>query len=114
MPLCQPDALQCVEKIEVIDVKCRRSCEGLYVTSYFKSEMKEDSFSKFWSKVGTDYMKYKGRQVVNFSEELTGIIYFVSLEFGYLKHFYCVELCFISLNLTSSKKDMNGRTATRS
>ena len=64
--------MSCVEKIEVIDLKCRRSCEGLYVTSYFKSEMKEDSFDDFWSKVETDYMKYKGRQTVVFPDELTG------------------------------------------
>ena len=70
--MCQPTEMSCVEKIEVIDLKCRRSCEGLYVTSYFKSEMKEDSFDEFWSKVEADYMKYKGRQTVNFPDDLKG------------------------------------------
>ena len=66
--------LKCVEKIEVINTDCRKSCMGLYVTSYFKSELKEDEFSKFWSEVRTDYMKYKGRQTFNLSEELKGIL----------------------------------------
>ena len=72
IPLCQSDELECVEQIDVIDTECRKSCEGLYVTSYFKSEMKENSFSIFWSKVEADYKKYKGRQEMTFPEDLEG------------------------------------------
>ena len=50
-----------------------KSCEGLYVTSYFKSKLGEDSFADFWSKVEDDYMKYKGRKSVNFPDELEGL-----------------------------------------
>ena len=64
--------MYCVQKVKVIDEKCRKSCEGLYVTSYFKSEMKENSFSIFWSKVEADYKKYKGRQEMTFPEDLKG------------------------------------------
>ena len=62
-----------MEKIDVMDLNCRRSCQGLYVTSYFKSELKEDSFSKFWSEIKADYMQYKGRQTVKFPDELKGM-----------------------------------------
>ena len=73
MPKCQPDQLQCVKEITVEDEKCLKSCEGLYVTSYFKSKLGEDAFADFWSKVKADYMKYKARKTVNFPAELTGI-----------------------------------------
>ena len=72
VPLCKPKDLQCVEKVKVIDEKCRKSCEGLYVTSYFKSQMNEESFADFWAKVEADYMKYKARKAVHFPEELKG------------------------------------------
>ena len=70
--MCKPETMQCVKEIEVFDGQCREGCEGLYVTSYFKSEMKEDSFDDFWSKVEADYMQYKGRQTVVFPDELKG------------------------------------------
>ena len=80
--MCQPNELKCVEKIDVIDSKCIKSCEGLYVTSYFKSEMKEDSFTKFWSKVEADYMKYKSRKIVHFPDELNGISKLLLLSYN--------------------------------
>ena len=70
--MCQPSELQCVNEIEVVDLKCRKSCQGLYVTSYFKSVMEENSFAKFWSKVEADYKLYKGRQAVDFPNDLKG------------------------------------------
>ena len=70
--------------VELIDDKCQKSCEGLYVTSYFKSEMNKDSFANFWSKVEVDYMKYKGRKAVNFPEELKGFSIFFHLKTIYL------------------------------
>ena len=70
--MCQPSKLQCVKKIDVTDEKCGQSCEGLYVTSYFKSKMEEESFADFWSKVKDDYMKFKGRKAVYYPDELKG------------------------------------------
>ena len=73
VPICQPDKIQCVKEITVLDEKCLNSCEGLYVTSYFKSKIGEESFSDFWVKVEDDYMKYKARKTVKFPKELKGI-----------------------------------------
>ena len=73
VPICQPDQLQCANEITILDEKCLKSCEGLYVTSYFKSRMDEVSFADFWSKVKDDYMKYKGRKAVLFPDELKGL-----------------------------------------
>ena len=42
------------------------------ITSYFKSKMDEESFADFWAKVEDDYMKYKGRETVNFPDEMKG------------------------------------------
>ena len=64
--------LQCVKEISVLDEKCTKRCEGLYVTSYFKSRMDDNSFAEFWSKVRNDYMNYKGRNPVLFPKELKG------------------------------------------
>ena len=50
-----------------------KSCEGLYVTSYFKSKLGEDLFADFWSKVQADYMKYKGRKAVNYPDDMKGL-----------------------------------------
>ena len=71
--MCQPKNLQCVKEIVVIDEKCRKSCEGFYVTSYFKSKLDEGSFADFWTKVEADYMKYKGIRLVDFPDELKGV-----------------------------------------
>ena len=68
-----PKELECV-KTSGFDNKCLKNCEGLYITSYFKSEMKEDSFSDFWSKVEDDYMRYKSRKDVEFPEALKGYL----------------------------------------
>ena len=68
--MCKPDKLQCVKKINVIDGQCIKGCEGLYVTSYFKTKMNEETFSEFWSKVEDDYKKYKGRKDFDFPYEL--------------------------------------------
>ena len=72
IPLCMPKQLKCAKEVELIDKNCKKSCEGLYVTSYFKSQMNEDSFADFWSKVRYDYMKYKIRKDVDFPKELRG------------------------------------------
>ena len=73
VPICQPENLGCVKGVTVLDEKCKKSCEGLYVTSYFKSRMDEASYANFWSKVRDDYLKYKAREVVTFPDELKGI-----------------------------------------
>ena len=70
--MCLPGKLQCVKNINLIDEKCLKSCEGLYVTSYFKSQLGNKSFDDFWSKVEADYMKYKGRKTVDYTDELKG------------------------------------------
>ena len=70
--MCQPDKLQCVKEVKIHDEKCLKSCEGLYVTSYFKSKIEEDFLTDFWAEVEDDYMKYKKRQVVNFPDDLKG------------------------------------------
>ena len=71
--MCQPDQLQCVKEVTILDKKCLKSCEGLYVTSYFKSKLGEDLFADFWSKVQADYMKYKGRKAVNYPDDMKGL-----------------------------------------
>ena len=71
--MCHPNRLQCVKQVAKFDGKCRKNCEGLYVTSYSKSKLNEDSFSDFWSKVEDDYMKFKSRMSVNFPDELKGV-----------------------------------------
>ena len=74
VPICQPDQLQCVKNVNIIDDKCISACEGLIVTSYFKSKMEESTFADFWTKVEADYMKYKSRaHHVNFPEEFKGL-----------------------------------------
>ena len=62
-----------MNEIAVLDGLCRKSCEGLYVTSYFKSKMDETLFANFWAKVEKDYMKYKARgKTVDFPADLQG------------------------------------------
>ena len=70
--MCQPNQLHCVKSIPIVDEKCKNSCEGLYVTSYFKSKIEEESFADFWSKVEEDYKKYKAIKKVDFPTELKG------------------------------------------
>ena len=47
-------------------------CQGLYVTSYFKSKIDQSSMTKFWSTIEDEYVHYKGKTLVNFPEELKG------------------------------------------
>ena len=72
MPICQFEELQCVKEVRIEDERCLKTCEGLYVTSYFKSKLGDDSFANFWYKVEDDYMKYKARKTFKFPEELKG------------------------------------------
>ena len=71
--MCQTNQLQCVKEVAIIDGECRKGCEGLYVTSYFKSKMDANSFNEFWKKVKDDYMKYKGRKNVSFPDDMKGM-----------------------------------------
>ena len=55
--------------------QCVQGCEGLYVTSYFKTRLEQSSFSSFWSEVEQDYDNYKGKTSINFPEELKGHVH---------------------------------------
>ena len=74
--MCKPGQLKCVEDVEIIDEKCKSSCEGLIVTSYFKSKMEESTFADFWSKVEKDYLRYKVRKGVDFHQDLKGTVFY--------------------------------------
>ena len=64
--------LECITHVPVIDRDCLEGCQGLYVTSYFKSKLEENDFATFWSKVDKDYDKYKEKATVNFPEKMKG------------------------------------------
>ena len=57
--LCQPSELGCVENIAVTSEHCLKSCSGLSVTSFLKTQLTDSSFEGFWSKVSDDYPMYK-------------------------------------------------------
>ena len=41
-PICKPDQLKCVGKVKSNYPMCIKSCDGIMITSYFKSELDGD------------------------------------------------------------------------
>lgn len=64
--ICQPQQLECVRNISSTDSGCYTSCEGLYITSYDKTQFSEVSKNSFLAKIQTDYDKYKKDGLIKF------------------------------------------------
>ena len=73
--LCESsETLQCVKNVDIVDNTCLKSCEGLYVTSYSKTELTDSAFANFWAKVEYDYNQYKAKEPIEYPSALRGII----------------------------------------
>ena len=63
--------MRCVKNVSVIDNACLSKCEGLYITSYEKKELKEDYVGKILSLVTDDYEKYKAKKLPKYPSSMS-------------------------------------------
>lgn len=62
--LCNPEELKCISKSKqtLEESLCLPNCDGLLITSYLKSEIKnKESFKHFLTKIAEEYDNYKGK-----------------------------------------------------
>ena len=70
--ICEPKQISCVEKIALTNNECQRPCQGLYVTSIFKTPIDESEFSNVFEIFKRDYRTYKDQSYVASAENLGG------------------------------------------
>ena len=72
--ICEPQKHSCVDQVDFPDADsgCLKSCEGLYVTSYFKTPIDEESLSRITDTFKNEYRIYKDQAYVASPDDLEG------------------------------------------
>ena len=87
-PLCSVNQMDCVKKINMSDERCEKSCQGIYVTSYYKNE-KLQSVEKVLPQLMKDYNKYK--RTSKFPPEVKGKYISVNSKLDFYDDLFLID-----------------------